>query len=922
MKRYFSFAALIAICSALDVEPTMTSLGVAQPGAVPTMSQLRFEANAGQWDERVKFLARNGAATFFVIDDAMMIRARSSLVTIKLAGTRPSVPRGERQLVTRTNYLRGNDPSKWRTNVPSFAQVRTNAVPGIDLVWHAGNGGLEYDLEVAPDADATSLVMELEGADSINVASDGSLEIATAAGTLVQRPARVIQKGHELRARYVPVDASHVRFVLEGYERGVAMLIDPVLAYSTYLGGSAGDDTEQGNGIAVDASGNAYVTGYMSWTDFPLHDPLQATAGGGNDAFVSKFDPTGTTLVYSTYLGGSSNDEGNAIAVDASGNAYVGGATSSTDFPTKSPLQAANAGSDDAFVAVLNATGSALVYSTYLGGASDDECNAIAVDTSSNVYVAGVTDSTNFPTHSPFQSAKAGFDSDAFVAKINAAGSSLLYSTYLGGGDQQDFAQGIAVDATGHAYVTGTTVSTNFPVKNAYQATNPGGGEGVSAFVTKLDPSGSSLTYSTYLGGGLDFGQAIAIDGAGNAYVTGVTSSSQFPMVNAFQTTGGNPNTAFVTKLDATGSSLIYSTYLGNYNGGYGIAVDGNGDAYVTGFTQASSIPLENAFQNTNAGSNDVFVSALSANGSALLYSTYLGGTNDDYAYAIALDSSGSAYVTGSTGSHDFPTVTPFQSTNTNDTSNAFVAKIANPNFPNGAPCTPGGCASTNCVDGVCCDTACTDQCAACDVAGHVGTCSPVTGPPHGARPTCADAGTGVCALTCGGADPTQCSFPTATTLCSATCKGAIETDSFCDGIGSCGDVVARGCDNFVCDADAGTCKSSCVADTDCVTGFTCEDGGCNAPTTCIDQRVEQPANGPSRDCAPYKCANGCKTSCASSDDCVAPATCSGGQCIPPAPATSGCNCNTANASPPRTALLTLAVATILMRRRRRCLSC
>jgi hypothetical protein len=314
--------------------------------------------------------------------------------------------------------------------------------------------------------------------------------------------------------------------------------------YSTYLGGS-GEDA--GTGIAVDSSGNAYVTGYTRSTNFPTANALYATYGGGNaDAFVAKLNAAGSALVYSTYLGGSGEESSGGIAVDSSGNAYVTGSTPSTNFPTANALYATNGGAD-AFVAKLNATGSALVYCTYLGGSGLDVGPDISVDSSGNAYVTGFTNSTDFPTANALYASYGGGNLDAFVAKLNAAGSALVYSTYLGGSGE-DLGHGIAVDSSGNAYVTGYTLSTNFPTANALYATQGGGNDG---FIAKLNAAGSALVYSTYLGGsGDDAGYGIAVDSSGNAYVTGLTNSANFPIANAlYATYGGGSFDAFVAKI-------------------------------------------------------------------------------------------------------------------------------------------------------------------------------------------------------------------------------------------------------------------------------------------------------------------------------------------------------------------------------------
>lgn len=370
----------------------------------------------------------------------------------------------------------------------------------------------------------------------------------------------------------------------------------------------------------MDPSGGAYVTGFTESADFPTAHPIQASLMSiyGN-AFVTKLNSTGSALVYSTYLGGSGGDGGIGVAVDSFGNAYVTGGTGSTDFPTVNPVQATLKGYTDAFVAKLNAAGSALVYSTYLGGSDFDQGWAVAVDSSGNAYVTGATNSTDFPTVNPSQAIKNAPDgqTNTFVAKVNAAGSALIYSTYLGGSGyglsvapcspapcqyQTDWATGIAVDSSGSAYVTGYTSSTDFPTVNPLQSNlnaNP------HVYVTKFNPGGSALAYSTYLGGsGSDNAYGIAVDSAGNAYVTGATESTDFPTANPVQGSLHGPYdalNAFVIKLNATGSALIYSTFLGGgWDWGQGVAVDSSGDAYVTGYTESTSFPVVNPLQPTN----------------------------------------------------------------------------------------------------------------------------------------------------------------------------------------------------------------------------------------------------------------------------------------------------------------------------------
>jgi hypothetical protein len=387
-------------------------------------------------------------------------------------------------------------------------------------------------------------------------------------------------------------------------------------------------------------------------------------------------------LVYSTYLGGASDDLGFGIAVDAAGSAYVAGLTVSTDFPTTTGGFDTTNEPFDAFVTKVNSTGSALVYSTYLGGIGFDQGLGIAVDAASNAYVTGETSATNFPTTPGAFDTSFNGGSDVFVTKLNAAGSDLVYSTYLGGsGPFGDEGRGIAVDVAGNAYVTGFTTSTDFPTTTgAFDMTFNGNAD---AFVTKVNSTGSALVYSTYLGGTSDeLGNGIAVDLARNAYVTGVTTSTNFPTtLGTFDATFSGSRDAFVTKLNTTGSApLLYSTYLGGtfFDQGLGIAVDAAGNAYVTGETSSSDFPTTlGAFDTTHNVSVDAFVTKLNATGSApLLYSTYLGGSSGDGGNGIAVDAAGNAYVTGSTQSTDFPTTPGAFDTTFNGGPDAFVTKL------------------------------------------------------------------------------------------------------------------------------------------------------------------------------------------------------------------------------------------------------
>ena len=969
---------------------------------------LSFEANQGQTDWQAQFLSRGKGYTLFLTPTEAVLALRSgaqardnepgaisTVLRMRLVAANPhATVTGLDALPGKAHYFIGNDPQKWRTNIPTYAAVRYQTVyPDVDLVYYGTQRQLEYDFIVAPGADPRVIRLTFEGADSLDVDAEGDLVLRTTGGELRLHKPLVYQETDGLQQQipgtYRLTDTRQVGFQLAAYDRSRPLVIDPVLTYATYLGGN---DLDSGYAIAVDAAGNAYVTGSTWSSDFPTANALQPAKSSGPDAFIAKVDTTGTALLYSTYFGGASDDWGNGIAVDEAGNAYVTGETWSSDFPRANALRPVPGGIPNAFVAKLDPAGRALLYSTYLGGNSDDGANGIAVDSAGNAYVTGYTSSADFPTVNALQPTHGEGFSDAFVAKLDPAGSALIYATYLGG-SSYDVAYGIAVDHAGNAYLTGLTGSTDFPTVNPLPPARVGLGD---AFVAKLDPAGSTLIYATSLGGSsYDGAYGIAVDRAGNAYVTGYTSSADFPTANAFQavigkatlyqsrdggqswsesglsnlgvaalaidrmnsstlyvgtqgsgvfkstdggvswtavntglidlsisdlaidpqtpstlyagtsesgvfksTDGGevwsaigppvpgpivrsvavapavpttlyaavrfwvmksldggatwasggpdvdsvndleidpvitstiyasvtrstpsggglyksadggttwslitrsvlgptgrrydvdtvaidssntstlyivalaggifktadgglnwapmnngltdpdvstlaidtsdpsilyagtgiggvfkttdsagswtavnnglvNPRVtalavdptdpsrlyagtfgrtsdAFLAKLDASGSALVYSTYLGGeyYDEGRGVVVDSQGNAYVTGITRSFSFPTANALQPTPpGGASDAFIAKFDPAGAALKYSTYLGGSDDDFGYGIALDSQGDAYVTGMTRSFDFPTATALQPANAGS-DDAFVAKLTEP---------------------------------------------------------------------------------------------------------------------------------------------------------------------------------------------------------------------------------------------------
>lgn len=607
---------------------------------------------------------------------------------------------GRDRLPGTVNYFIGDTPKDWHTSIPTYAGVEYRDVyPGIDLVYRGAGGRLDYTWNLRPGAAMHQIRLQVTGVRKMWLDERGGLVMRGIGWSLSQPQPMVYQRvgggKHRVPARFV-LGSGWVGMSVGRYDRRLPLTIDPTLGYSTYLG-SEGD---QGLGIAVDATGSAYVVGVTQANPFPVKGAEQARNQGQSDAFIAKLNPTGNALVYSTYLGGSDADEAIAVAVDERGSAYLTGDTYSLDFPVLHGVQRQNrsacrgafggqARCDDAFVARLNPAGNALIYSTYLGGNGGDTGNGIALDSAGDAYVTGETDSSNFPTINALQSRKKKdkcFDvfsgllascSAAFVAKLDPSGSHLIYSTYLDG-SSNDAGYDVAVDRAGDAYVTGPTTSRDFPTVKPIQHTLKGQQD---AFVTEIDPAGRTLLYSTYLGGNAQtMGIKVAVDRLGAAYLTGWTRSSNFPTVNAFQRSIA-PGTcscvdAFVTKIEPSGERIAYSTYLGGTQDdeAFGIAVDNAGHAFIAGDTDSKDFPVVNAIQGRSAGQNEAFVAEIDRTGRHLIYSTYLGGSADDYGHGLALDAAGNAYVTGFTSSTNFPTLHGFQPFGTG----VFVARIGN----------------------------------------------------------------------------------------------------------------------------------------------------------------------------------------------------------------------------------------------------
>jgi hypothetical protein len=705
---------LLALAMSLIVLPWCMASEPASDAVVPLQGSaalatgklsLAFERNLGQSGSDASFLARMPKYTVFLDakQAAVVFQQRrkgesptrlytkpvenvSSAIRLSLLGTTPSSrAEGEDALTAKSNYFIGSDPALWFKNVPTYARVRYASIyKHVDMVYYGGDEHLEYDFIVHPGGNAREIKFSLLDGSSVHLEPSGDLLIQVGDSTIqLSKPvAYQVVSGHKTRieACFHPLGNREYGFQVGSYDRGQDLIIDPELIFSTYLGGTSDEGVF---GIAFDEEHNIYVAGETSSVDFPTRQPLQPQLGGNYDAFVSKFDPTGRKLIYSTYIGGSGYDHAVGLRVDSRGNAYIAGLTFSVDFPVKNALQAANAGQADGFLSKLNSSGSELVFSTYLGGSGFDQVNGLALGPEGSIYLAGFTSSGNFPTTPNAFGTKCDGGvqpycaGDAFITKFDASGQKLAYSTLVGG-SSSDAANGIAVDQRGNAYITGQTSSRDFPVHDPYQANLAGPGD---AFVLKLDPSGSKSVWATFLGGsGFDVGTDIALDYHDNVYVTGTTNSSDFPLSHAFQASNkGGPSDGFVTKFNPQGVQLIYSTYIGGsgLDFPFRIAIDRNERPAIVGFTSSTDFPLQSPLQPSYAGGmTDAFVLQLHRNGEHLRFSTYLGGTGDEYGYAIAMGCDDNIWVGGSTSSTNFPLHRAFQPVYGGGPFDAFLSEI------------------------------------------------------------------------------------------------------------------------------------------------------------------------------------------------------------------------------------------------------
>lgn len=677
---------------------------------------LAFEPNVGQSAAPVKFVARgDGYALFLTADEAVLdLRQRRatpgqpslhSVVRMKVVGANPAAHvSGAAPLPGKSNYFNGRDQRGWRTDIPNFGRVNYGEIyPGIELTYYGQQRQLEYDFTVAPGADPRQIALAFDGIERLTLAANGDLLLQTAAGELRQHAPLLYQETASGRqpvtGGYVLDGERQVSFHVDAYDHTQPLVIDPVFGYGTYLGGTGAESVAS---VALDAAGNAYLTGDTNGSVFP---GTNVFPGAGDSVFVTKLDAAGANVLYTAILNGDNNDQGLGIAVDEVGNAYVTGYTASKDFPTQSPFQdKLNPGvlicpplpitcvayqfgieRGDAFISKLNAAGNGLIFSTYLGGADNDFAAGIAITPDHRIYVAGKTLSLNYPVKNEFQNNTIFSGNDSVFSVLAANGQSLVYSTYLRGTVE---ATCVAVDGSGNGYIGGYSDGNQLDTRgagssNPFRASNAGG---TDAYIAKFNPAANgnaSLVYATYLGGGgTDKAFGITVDNQNRAYVTGVTGSTAFPLQAAAGAVvldaTNQVNEAFVTCLNANGSGLVFSTFLGGSGTEQGncITLDRTNNIVVGGHTTSTNFPVFSPAQATLGGARDGFVTKIAAGGTSFIFSSYVGGNLDDQVNGVRTDAASSIYLGGSTSSGNFPATAGGLQTFPQGNLDGFAAKV------------------------------------------------------------------------------------------------------------------------------------------------------------------------------------------------------------------------------------------------------
>ncbi len=689
-----TLAAVLATLAGPHPAGAAASAGEAgDPGSLRPLPA--FEQNVGQWNAGVAFAFRGRTGHLLLLEDGSMLLPGPSSTQggarMRLTGVRKSRFYGEERIRTRIHSLVGSDPSRWRADVPAYHRVRSrNLLPGVDLVYYTNRGDLEYDLRLQPGVDPAMLQLEIEGADTVRIEPSGDLRITRGGFSFVQKRPVAYQgvgaKRREIPAGFEVRAGKKIGFKIGPFDRRRAQVIDPVLLFSSYLGGEGPD---QANAVAVDAAGNAYVVGTTASLQFPTFSPGQPANAGMRDVFIARLNRTRTSFVFCTYLGGSGDEFGNAVALTREGRIAVAGSTGSEDFPRRDASQQLFAGGkSDGFLTVLSPQGRDIVSSTFLGGAGDDDALGLAIDPQGRFYLAGSTSSPSLVTGDTTVTLIGGA-SDAFVARLVPG--QRQYFTYVGGA-QDDRANAVGVTPDGKAWIAGRTISESFPAMEGVTAPANTGGNG---FVSRLKEDGTGLEFLSFLAGSSeDEVHALALDAAGSVYLAGGAGSADFPCVDTlFPYSGGSD--AFVLKLNAEGTTTLYSTFIGGSSDdrARAVAVGADGTVYLTGETVSGDFPQVNPLQLGASGSSDAFVVALRRAGAEIEYASYLGGLGADSGRGIGLAPNRRVLVVGRTASVDiretgfyegFPLEKPLQSVSGNPAgglSDAFVLEISPQNL-------------------------------------------------------------------------------------------------------------------------------------------------------------------------------------------------------------------------------------------------
>ncbi len=681
--RVLSFGQLL-LAASMQLCPIHSSSGKPAYSVTSITRPLSFTANKGQWNEAVEFQAKSAGANLWFTQDRVVYQfsrctncctekdrfeARDRVGSYESLHFSSSLVGGnqlpdvsaDQPIGYKCNYFIGNDPTQWYTDVPNHSAIQYHEVyEGIDLKYYGDGQKLEYDFIVSPYSDPEQIAVHYEGVGSLSVAENGDLLIATKWGITREKRPEVYQERDgqrvSLAGRFRLIDRTTFSFELSrDYNPQLAVVIDPVLVFSTYLGGG-GDD--EAHGVTTDDDGAIYVAGETTSSDFPTVNPL-FSANGNKDAFITKFSAAGDSLIYSTYIGGSGQDVAYDIALDEEGNTYIAGATGSANWPLVNAYDSTSQ-NDEGFITELNSSGNAILFSSLLGGHDDDEALAVSVDEAGSPVVVGWTSSSDFPIANALQSVKGDTDpdEDAFVAKFQPNGLAVVFSTFLGG-ENRDHANAVVTDAARDIFVTGQTESGDFPTVNPIDSA----GGGADVFVTKYSSNGSTMLFSTYISSlnGNDYGFGIAVSGDSAVGIVGEANHNGFPEVNPL-TMPHSGQEAFIALLANDGSSILFSTLYGGggSDAATGIAFGDDGSIYVVGTTDSDDLPLKDSLQSYN-DKNDLFVMGIAPHGDSLLYCTYLGGAVDDYGESDAVGPVGQVVVAGYSKSDDFPIANEYQ---------------------------------------------------------------------------------------------------------------------------------------------------------------------------------------------------------------------------------------------------------------------